>query len=537
MRLSCYLLRESATPSNCLRDTEAEVSYFVRRDGIWSGQESFTDLKDAEAAAALYRTTAQSPPPWQAMVDRWDEAVTGAESDFALREREDRGAVFFFRDANYERWLAWTFGRGFRYLLGSRFEPRFGVTCALNELSAGARDVALRKLQVRRSAGVNQMVGRSTFEDAPVSAFELDEVWDAIRSVGGRGPDGGSVYGSLSLVRSRALDSPDDLGAMSDESFELFRKDSYKVQFSFLDNYIPVTDLAVESSLDVALSTLMVSEPAAASFAYPASVASFGSREHVLEVLFPRELQGNGRIELSLAAILTNTKFVSNGAVDLYADLRFAGEGEVLAKRSLKECLVAQFEYDGANYVLAEGVYYEVEVDFLTEVDQFIQGKTRVLDTAPAYPGGLSEDQWLDLASTDGEFLKIHPNTFNPPVTGSVELADLVAVEARLLHVKRGVGAPEAGAVARQIVSACEALIAYPAALEWLRNRCEGSTELHGLVTEVGPRLPIDIVILGHSGEVRRMSLFAKLELRRAMKHLEARSFDTAIAFLPTTLP
>jgi len=536
MKLSCYLLRETATPSNCLRDTEADVAYFVRRDGMWAGQESLTNLQDMEAAATLYRTTAQNPSPWQAMIDRWDEAVSGADSDFALHEREDRGAVFFFRDANNERWLAWSFGRGFRYLLGNRLEPRFGVTCALNELSAGARDVALRKLQVRRSAGVNQMVGRSTFEDAPVSAFELDEVWDAIRSVGGRNPDGGSVYGSLSLVRSRALASPDDLGAMSDESYELFRKDSYKAQFSFLDHYIPVTDLAVESSLDAALSTLIVNEPAAASFAYPATVASFGSREHVVEVLFPRELLGKGRIELSLAVILANKKFVSNGTVDLNADLRFAGEGEVLAKHSLKECLVTQFEYGGATYVLAEGVYYEVDIDFLTEVDQFVQGKTGVLDTAPAYPGGLSEDHWLDLASADGGFLKIHPDKFNPPVIGSVELADLVAVDARLLHVKRGVGAPEAGAVARQIVSACEALIAYPDALEWLRERCEGSPELHGLVTEVGSRLPIDIIILGHGGDVRRMSLFAKLELRRAMKYLEARGFDTAIYFLPTTL-
>ena len=73
MKLSCYLLRESATPSNCLRDTEADVSYFVRRDGVWSAQVSLTDLQDVDAAAALYRTTAQNPTPWQVMIDRWDE--------------------------------------------------------------------------------------------------------------------------------------------------------------------------------------------------------------------------------------------------------------------------------------------------------------------------------------------------------------------------------------------------------------------------------------------------------------------------------
>lgn len=536
MKLSCYLLRESATPSTCLRDTEAEVSYFVRRDGTWGEQESLTALQGVDAAAVLYRTTAQSPSPWQAMVDRWDEETRGAGSDFALQDRQDRGALFFFKDAKDQRWLVWSFGRAFRYLLGSRLEPRFGVTCALNELSSGERDVALRKLQVRRSAGVNQMVGRSTFEDAPVSAFELDEVWDAIRSVGGRNPDGGSVYGSLSLVRSRALDSPDELQALSEESYELFRQDNYRTEFSFLDHYIPVTDLAVESSLDAALSTLIAADPAVASFAYPATVASFGSREHVVEVLFPHELLGNGRVELSLAVILASPKFTAAGVVDLNVDLRFAGEGEVLAKHPLKECLVAQFEYDGATYALAEGVYYEVDINFLGEVDQFIQGKTGVLDGAPVYPGGISEDQWLDLASADGVYLKVHPDKFNPPVTGSVELADLVAADARLLHVKRGAGAPEAGAVARQIVSACEALVAYPDAIEWLRQRCKGSPEIQGLITDVGSRLPIDVVILGHGGDVQRMSLFAKLELRRAMKYLEARSFDTAVYFMPTTL-
>lgn len=536
MKLSCYLLRDSATPSNCLRDTEAEVSYFVRRDGRWGEQDSLTALEGVDAAAVLYRTTAQNPSPWQTMVDRWDEETRGAGSDFALQDRQDRGAVFFIKDGNDGRWLAWSFGRAFRYLLGSRLEPRFGVTCALNELSSGARDVALRKLQVRRSAGVNQMVGRSTFEDAPVSAFELDEVWDAIRSVGGRNPEGGSVYGSLSLVRSRALNSPDELQALSEDSYELFRQDSYRAQFSFLDNYIPVTDPVVESGLDAALATLIVADPTVASFAYPATVASFGSREHVLEVLFPRELLGRGRVELSLAVILASPKFMTAGAVDLNVDLRFAGEGEMLAKHPLKECLVAQFEYDGVTYVLAEGVYYEVDRNFLGEVDQFIQGKTRVLDGAPTYPGGISEERWLDLARADGGFLKVHPHKFNPPTTGSVELADLVAGDARLLHVKRGVGAPEAGAVARQIVSACEALVAYPEAFEWLRQRCEASPEIHERVSNEGPRLPIDVVILGHTGDVQRLSLFAKLELRRAMKYLDARSFETSICFMPTTL-
>ena len=152
VKLSCYLLRGSQRPSDVLRSTDADVRHYRGNDNQgWEQVESLTEAQQlSNRLAAVYRTTSREPSDWQSMVAMWEEGVDPAANDFAIEERQDRGAVFFFNVGNPPQWIAWSFGRAWRYLLRSKLNPRFGVIAALNDLTAAEDEAVFRKLQVRQ---------------------------------------------------------------------------------------------------------------------------------------------------------------------------------------------------------------------------------------------------------------------------------------------------------------------------------------------------------------------------------------------------
>lgn len=541
MKLSCYLLRESQRPSDVLRETSADVRYYGCNDGqSWEPVESFADgQQPSDRLAAIYRTTSQQPSDWQSMVATWEEAADPDANDFALEERQDRGAVFFFRVGDPPRWCVWSFGRGWLYLLRQKLNPRFGVIAALNDLTGAEDEAVFRKLQVRREAGVPQVVGRATFGDAPIGAFDLDEVWDAIKSIGGRTAKGSMVYGSLSLVESHSISEPDELRALALSNLDKFQRTTYRERFGFLDQYIPVSDEAMIEILDNHVAQSLKADPTTVAFAYPSAVASFGSRDMAVVVTFPGEHRTDGRTAVGSPVIAEHGRLRDEtDQINLDSVLRFYDAEGLETRATLRECLAAQFMVENMTYALADGVYYEVDRDFVSTLNEFLAQRVAELDSAPVYRSK-GENDWLDRAVETGEFLKIHPSTYSPEgLVGNVELADVITADGRLLHVKVGADTAAASEVARQAMSSAEALLMYPDTGEWLGLK-QPSPPFAGLelTLELLPRPTLGIVLLGRSGDdMSRVSLFAKLALERAVRHLEGRSFQVRIHFVPKEL-
>ena len=83
-------------------------------------------------------------------------------------------------------------------------------------------------------------------------------------------------------------------------------------------------------------------------------------------------------------------------------------------------------------------------------------------------------------------------------------------------------------------MSSAEALLLYTETRDWLGQKRE-ATAFVGLdmTLESFPRPTVGIVLLGQQGEVTRISLFAKLALQRAIRHLEGRGFQISLHFIP----
>lgn len=539
MRLSCYLLRESASPSDVVRSTPADVRYYRGTDEGWTTATSLDVAQEqSDRLAAIYRTTAQQPSDWQMMIADWESGVDPDADDFVLEARQDRGAIFFFRVGG-DRWVSWSFGRGWHYLQQAKLDPRFGVISALNDLTSVEDEAVFRRLLVRREAGIPQVVGRSTFGDAPIGAFDLDEIWDAIKSVGGRNSSGNMIQGSLSFVEAQAVEAPDDLEELSAENLDRYQGTGYRDRFGFLDNYVPISDDARESTLDSTLAGRLKDDPSVAAFVYPPPISSLSDEDIGIVVCFPYERKQDGRLAVGSQAIAQNPRLRDeDDAIDFDATIRFYGSDDRDIRASLRECLAAQFDFDESTYVLADGVYYEVNRDFVAGLDDFLRQRIVDLEGAPTYQGH-GENAWLGSASGTGEFHKIHPETFTPEgITGKVEIADLVSANGSLLHVKVGADALAAANVTRQAISAAEALIMYPTTAEWLMER-QVDPPFAGLETVLHelPRPRIGVTFLGRDGDnLARISLFAKLALERAVRHLEERDFHVRLHFVPKEL-
>ena len=271
----------------------------------------------------------------------------------------------------------------------------------------------------------------------------------------------------------------------------------------------------------------------------PNAAAALDSDEVGIRVRFPDERKKHERVAVGSAVIAQNPRLQkAEGGVDFDAVLRFFGDHDAEIKASLRECLASQFEIDGRTYVLDDGTYYEVNREFVAEVDASLQNRIAGLDGAPDYMSA-GEDSWLDDAVATGRILKIHPETYNPTGgVGKVELADAIDDVGTLLHVKVGANAAAATAVTRQAMSAAEALVWYGATSEWLVQR-QLVPPFGGLeqVLEDHPRPRIGVVLLGRDGnDLSRVSLFAKLALQRACMYLAERDFRFRIYFVPKPL-
>lgn len=256
-------------------------------------------------------------------------------------------------------------------------------------------------------------------------------------------------------------------------------------------------------------------------------------------ICFPGELKASGRTAVGAEAIAQNERLRDpNGQINLDSTLRFYGDDGFETRAFLRECLASQFTIEDVAYVLADGVYYEVNRDFVTALDTFLTQRIAVLEDAPAYRSN-GENAWIEEAAQAGQYLKIHPNTYDlTEQVGKVELADVIASDGRLLHVKVGANATAAAQVTRQTLSSAEALLMYPDTRDWLAAR-QSEPPFGGLVSalDVMPRPALGIVILGRDGDdLSRISLFAKLALERAVRRLEDRYFGVQIYFVPKEL-
>lgn len=448
--LSAYLLRATISPSSALTPKQAGIA----RHFEWTshGLQSIdaTELQgllDAARVGDVLLTLLDRPAPppqWQQLI----ESAFEPEGFRALAGRSRGAIVSCVVDdpAGTEddlRWISWTFGTGSQSLRRECVEPRFGLIAAFNRLvqgDAGGDTHGLRQLQYDTYGAFRQRTGHRAARDTPLDGFRMERITDLLAAVGGRvgDEDGSSVFGRRQIKLTAEIDRPKDLHDLAATSIADYRSDSYKEEFGFIDDYVAIEDPNLLSDLRAELYTLLAGRSPLVDVFVPDDLLDFDDERSLEFVLLRGERRATASSRLLTVDQIANLIQQADPS-SLEWDLRFCDQPDnVIAHATIADCLTADFTMDGQRYLVADGQFYAVSVDFMDRINQEVAEVAESDLPLPCYLGG-TEGAWSSgvvderpdqFISLDGEMVRVDGTT-------PFEAADLIHASGALLHVKR----------------------------------------------------------------------------------------------------
>ncbi|MER7447540.1 DUF6119 family protein [Microbacterium sp. NPDC097977] len=463
-----------------------------------------------------------------------DVASLGEES-----ESRSYGAVVFVTRG--DRVLAVCFGTGFHAIEPARIERGFGLRVTANIVQAGK----IRGAQTRGIASNSRDQKTLLPVDGSFSdlAVEVDEDW--LRQLSGKSSDGSfgtTLAGSDSLRITIPQFSLESLPAKADQVLATYQRDDYKKQFPFLDQITPL-DKSDEriAELDELVVDQIRTRDATIAFAAPDPFEQGDLDHYELGVGYA------GRFtleELTPGAVFDALSLLDEKRSPLEdVKVRAFDEDGALVDRvqSLRAYVQAEVVFDGANYLLSAGLWFEVLPDFSTRIQAQI-------DRIPDLTEELSLPVWDSKVLADDTRDKTAEGSYNIAVAESegyalldkklvvfsvyerLEISDLLTPEGHLLCVKSASSSATLSHLVAQAVNSANAWgdsrYKERLATAWDELHGEGAAELDR--SDATFVLAIATPKPGPLSE--SLFFFTKVQIANCLKLLERAGFKIALA-------
>jgi uncharacterized protein (TIGR04141 family) len=335
-----------------------------------------------------------------------------------------------------ERVFAFPFGFG-RYLLKDEALVKdFGIKVVLNSVDP-------QKLRSIDTATISEMTIHSrtqTSRTTSVNTFGIDVVKDFLKSVTGEpiNEDFGTVITGRESVQF-SYDFQNDFskfGVICTNLAEKYNSDSYRENFSWVDNLQIVNDSVLKRTLNQKL------------------IDNINAREaNKLHIAPPEIIDWNEIGGFSFTSSGNNSerdldiedyfgyldKFDSLGLEKLKRHSVFTwdiSQENRLAKWKLYDCVVFETTYEEAAYILTIGNWFKINQEFANSVDDFVSNIPTSTITLPSCKHGENEGDYNSRISEENSNI-ITLDRKNVMYYGSpIEICDLMSNEKQLIHVK-----------------------------------------------------------------------------------------------------
>jgi uncharacterized protein (TIGR04141 family) len=471
------------------------------------------------------------------------------------------GAVLAVRLDDIPGLLALTFGSSGRFMLDpSAWERGFGTKTALNIIFQGddgtldayasrIQSIDSTRLESARLHIRQQASNRSAFE-----LFGVDILRDVLRGLVGTPWDNevwrGRIGGGDAL-RLGFTPNLDELATLAPLIKERSQADDYKSRFSWIDHIRQVRDPSKRSELtEQVLQELQAHDFTNYELAIPVVV----DWERVHRFQFDKDKARRGheavlRPRISLKDFL-GTLSGETLTRELLRRKRLTvldGDEEVYERWPIWQCLTGELKQDGKSFVIDNGTFYEVELEYEQEVTASIDALQEWPRALPPIATGTDEvDYNREAATGDTDLLLMYRDLIKTPQRSSrVELCDFYCRDGAFVHVKKNTGAVSMSHLFSQSVVAADLLVSLPtfredaliklqAAADRKMNDEGGVHLLTGLTSLTGAsidttRHPVVLAIMSERwdgrGLAEGLSFFSKVNLRRAIDDLERLRF------------
>ncbi|HFG1874517.1 TPA: TIGR04141 family sporadically distributed protein [Vibrio cholerae] len=484
---------------------------------------------------------AEKKPKWATFT----EEVTGV----GLDELSNKSSSALLIIKTPENTMAFTFGYG-RFLLDTKyFVHDFGIKTALNTLKHDSlRSVDLLTLDDQAVQKKSQAA-----RESDVGVFGIDISKDVLRAVTGS-PKAGVKFKNISggdSVFSFGLELKiDEISELMSLLSNYYNNDSYKDEFSWVDNIRKIKESSEISHLDDHLIAALKAKSPDVCITIPEladwdSIWGFSftrSKNAIKPTIDTNDYYANlDTVAVSVDSIKRDRLFV----YDVHEN-----ETEYQIYKSI------YFEHKISNkvYVLFAGAWYEIATDFMTRINTTLsQIPISNLTFPEVYTWSeVVDGKTKDKIETEGDYNERAANTHSYHLldkkliksnrtTTAIELCDLMTENKQYIHVKhrKGGSAGLSHLFAQGSVSA-EILLGdkefRKATRRVLKRVCNGLQNTVPLDNFKSDGVEVVFLILGEDSSTLKDNLpfFSKVNLSKAFESLSQRGFEVKIAGVGT---
>jgi len=487
------------------------------------------------------KNSAEKKPKWATFA----EEVTGVDLD----ELSNRSSSALLIIKTPENTMAFTFGYG-RFLLDTKyFVHDFGIKTALNTLKHDSlRSVDLFTLDDQAVQKKSQAA-----RESGVGVFGIDISKDVLRAVTGSPKSGvnlKSISGGDSVFSFGIELNIDEMSDLISTLAGYYDNDSYKGEFSWVDNIRKIKESSEISVLDNHLITALKAKSSDVCITIPEmadwdSIWGFSftrSKNTINPTIETNDYYANLDVAaVSLESIKRDRLFV----YDVH-------ENET--EHQIYKSIYFEHKTSDKVYVLFAGAWYEIATDFMARVNTTLsQIPISSLPFPEVYTWSeVVDGKTKDKIETEGDYNERAANTHSYHLldkkliksnrtTTSIELCDLMTANNQYIHVKhrKGGSAGLSHLFAQGSVSA-EILLGdkefRKATRKVLKRVCNGLQNAVPLDSFKSDGVEVVFVILGEDSSTLKDNLpfFSKVNLTKAFESLSQRGFDVQIAGVGT---
>lgn len=524
------------------RETQVQLQIYLLKESVASAKDAQRDLKviirDLPAPLEGILVTRQSfmnTPKWAGFL----EDGMGIQ----LEELKSTSASALVLLKSSGRWFAVSYGYGRTFLDPSKIERRFGMKVVLNCIDPDQ----VRSIDSRTVEEMTFHTRRQASRTSDVSAFRLDASRDLLRGVTGIPRDSSlasRISGAESVTVSAQVTMA-DLPTKCAELLAVYGGEEYKQRFAWIDNLQLVSDPDEIKDLDAALDAALSSNATDRMHLAPPETLDW---ENVSGFYYWDPENSSRFVDLDIddaLSIIRHNSHVPLTAESLHRRhlwVEYREQEIPLARFTMHSCLVFETDIDDRMYVLSDGDWHCIDVDWADGVRRRVE-RIRSADEIglPESSAGEVESVYNERAAAAiGATLLDRCIVRYGPSGDQFEVCDILTPQGQLVHVKRKTQSATLSHLFNQGVNSA-GMLAHDADF---RRAAHDAAAKNGIdLTGVFPvegvipnnfEVVFGIVAKPNSRWPRSLPFFSQLSLSEATRNLENLGYRVALTLIPT---
>lgn len=411
----------------------AEPKEFLAVDGY-----SVIDVNagDEHVGKLVYKGGFRSKPSWV--------EIFRAVPEFDAKDIWNQSSKALFIVKWEARWFCFTFGHSRHLIEEHAYERDFGLKVALNL----SDPQAIKSIDKTNIGYISLHSKEQATREIELGSFEFDDDIDLLKSITGRTPkDDDGKQETFSGRDSVSMYTKVSIALFADVAKRLhsaFVDTKYKERYPWLDKVRAARDKVITQQLDAELvARMQAGNLSGVWLAIPEVVIwedfdgfSFTVKKDRPEKPGPVLYQ-----DIEIHDWLEHSKNVDHLDPDKLRSRKVLGywkDGRPPSQWSIYRCLNAEITLDGKKYILNDGDWYNIDVQYVTEINAFFRSIEDSALLLPPY-GAKTEPEYLKAASSASPdyALMDRKEVMIGGKRSRVEFCDLYSKNRDIIHVKR----------------------------------------------------------------------------------------------------